>query len=185
MARSVGGSGGQMSVSSGGAGAASAAGGQVDLIESAATALGGSVMAASWPWGSAGWVSDAPAAVAGGCPSATEGTVRAQSGVAFCGTAVSGLFGSWGGLVSVCAQSGSPFSMGSAGSGSASDAVSVTSGPSAGATGTVLAQIGVVSRVTTGLSGSSAGFWDGLSEAPSGGEVTGSAWDSDSKTWSV
>jgi hypothetical protein len=43
MARSVGGSGGHMSVSSGGAGEEAAAGGHVDFIASAATALGGSV----------------------------------------------------------------------------------------------------------------------------------------------
>jgi hypothetical protein len=47
MALSVGGSGGQMSVSSGGAGAVSAAGGQVDLVASAATAFGGSVKGAT------------------------------------------------------------------------------------------------------------------------------------------
>lgn len=54
MARSVGGSGGQMSVSSGGAGDDADAGGHVDFIASAATALGGSVMAAT-TGGSSGW----------------------------------------------------------------------------------------------------------------------------------
>src|SRR5258706_8503566 len=47
MAGSVGGSGGQISVSSAGAGEDSAAGGQVDFIASAATAFGVSVIGAA------------------------------------------------------------------------------------------------------------------------------------------
>jgi hypothetical protein len=130
MAGSVGGSGGQMSVSSGGGGDAWAAGGHVRLAASAATAFGASVTAASGAsatagaggseavsittWSKADSVADRsaasaaggggcepPAAWAGSLSPAADGTVRAHSGVDFCiGTAVSGCDGSAGGEVS-------------------------------------------------------------------------------------
>lgn len=90
MACSVGGSGGQISVSWGGAGAASAAGGQVDLVASEATAFGGSVIGASE------LSIDSPGDV---------GTVCAHSGVAE-------PFPPWV-PDSVFDQSGSPFCIGS------------------------------------------------------------------------
>jgi hypothetical protein len=125
MARSVGGSGGQMSVSCGGAGADTEDGGHVDFLASAATDFGGSVFGAS-PLSSSSF---SPGDV---------GTVCAHSGVAFfTGTGPPDPFSApVPGSASV--QSGSPFCIGSAGSASSV----LTSGCggwllSAGSTGTV------------------------------------------------
>ena len=195
IAGSVGGSGGQMSVSSGGAGADSDAGGHVDLKASVALDLGGSVNVTTSTGGSVigcviggsvagggavvsrfvtgGSVSTGSAAsgsaasdstasgsatsgsatlASTGCASSigspgSVGTVCAHSGVAFLST--SPLAG-----VSVFDQSGSPFCMGSAGRASSSTRSWVSAVFSGGATGTVCAQTGVVSRVGTAAAGS-------------------------------
>jgi hypothetical protein len=172
IARSVGGSGGQISVSSGGAGASSEAGGHVDFVASEAT-FGGSVTTGWVGWSSGGF--EAATGSADSSFSSEAGTVRAHSGVAFCGTAVSGLDGSSGGEVSVRAQSGSPFSISRLGIASDPDAVGLV--PSAGVTGTVRAHGGVVSRVVTAAAGSS--------EVCSGGVEACSSGGSEPKTWSV
>ena len=127
IAFSVGGSGGQMSVSAGGAGAASADGGQVDLAASEATARGGSVTGAS---------------ESGIASPGDVGTVCAHCGVEPFPA---------GGAVSVFDQSGSPFCIGSAGSASSGSDCGGAALSSAGLTGTVgRAQTGVVSLVMTG-----------------------------------
>lgn len=149
IARSVGGSGGQMSVSCGGAGAASEAGGHVDFIASDAAALGGSVMgAAVSSTGSPGEV----------------GTVCAQSGAA-------DPFSRWA-PDSVVDQSGSPFCMGRAGNASSAEWTSDDPLSSAGFTGTVCAQTGVVSRVGTAGTGSLSAASGGVDWPDSGGSVS-------------
>jgi hypothetical protein len=170
IAFSVGGSGGQMSVSAGGAVAFSSAGGQVLLAESPATAFGVSVTAAVVG-------ADSPAAW-----SRAWGTVCAQAGAGFCiGAAVLGSVvpvGSTGG--SVCVQAGSPFCIGLAGSGSPSPALLMLSGESTGGTtGTVRAQTGTVSRVMTAGTGSSA------ADLPAGGVDSCGVSGCESKTRSV
>lgn len=73
---------------------------------------------------------------------------------------------------SVLDQSGSPFCIGSAGSASSADGTSVEPLSSAGVTGTVWAQTGVVSRVETAGTGSlmaASGDVDGFD---SGGSVS-------------
>jgi hypothetical protein len=140
IALSVGGSGGQMSVSVGGAVEFSSAGGHVLPAASPATALGVSVIAA---------VVDG-ASDAGG--SAGSGTVRAQTGASF-GMGTAGLASVVSGG-SVCVHSGSPFCIGLGASGSPSEAVLMLSGASGGTTGTVRAQTGTVSRVVTAGTGS-------------------------------
>ncbi|MGA7911186.1 MAG: hypothetical protein WCC30_06525, partial [Candidatus Dormiibacterota bacterium] len=141
IALSVGGSGGQMSVSAGGAVAFSSAGGQVLPAASLATAFGVSVIDA---------VVDAAPATG---ESVGWGTVCAQTGASF-GSGTAGLASVVVGG-SVCVQAGSPFCIGLAGSGSASAAVLRLSGASGGTTGTVRAQTGTVSRVETAATGSS------------------------------
>jgi hypothetical protein len=107
---SVGGSGGQTSVSAGGAVVFSSAGGHVCWAASDAIAL-------------SGWVIGVGSAGAGSVPG-WVGTVRAQVGDVFCiGTAVLGFDSSTGG-VWVFDQIGSPLVMGRAGIASASSAVS-------------------------------------------------------------
>lgn len=144
IAFSVGGSGGQMSVSAGGAVVFSSAGGQVVPAASPATAFGVSVI-------------PAVVGVASATASTVWGTVRAQAGASFgSGTAVLGSVvaaGSTGGSVRV--QAGSPFGMGLAGSGSELPVVVGLSGVSGGATGMVRAQTGTVSPVGTAGTGSS------------------------------
>lgn len=145
----MGGSGGQISVSWGGAGAASAAGGQVDLVASAATAFGGSVIGASE------LSIDSPGDV---------GTVCAHSGGAE----------PFPSLVpdSVFDQSGSPFCIGSAGSTSSLEEASVDPLSSAAVTGTVFAHTGVVSRVGTAVTGSLVATSGGVDCSDSGGSVS-------------
>ena len=141
IARSVGGSGGHMSVSCGGAGAVADEGGHVDFLASAATDFGGSVIGAS------------PLSSSIASPGEV-GTVWAHSGVAFLtGTGPTNPFSvSAPGSVSV--QSGSPFCMGSAGSASSSARSWGGWLLSAGVTGTVPDQTGFVSRVGTAGTGS-------------------------------
>ncbi|MGH7763405.1 MAG: hypothetical protein ACREOM_03180 [Candidatus Dormibacteraceae bacterium] len=178
MACSVGGSGGQMSVSAGGAVSFSSAGGHVLLAESPATALGVSVKAA---------------VVAGTAPalasSAAVGTVWAQTGAGFCmGTAVLGPVvgaalpaASGSAPASPCVQAGSPFCIGLAGKASPSPAVLMASAPSAGGTtGTVRAQTGTVSLVETAGTGSSS---EGL--VSGGDDFCGISGGCESKTRSV
>jgi hypothetical protein len=137
IAGSVGGSGGQMSVSSGGAGEASDAGGQVDFMASAATAFGGSLIGATCG------ASITPAMSAGS--PGDVGTVWAHSGVPFLPSPLAD--------VSVLDQSGSPLF-------------------SAGATGFDWAQTGLVSRVGTAGTGSSAVASGGAESSDSGGLVS-------------
>jgi hypothetical protein len=152
---SVGGSGGHTSVSSGiapWAGATSSSGGSVGGV--CGPPAGGHVRLD---------------AVAGSSVSARgspggAGTVCAHFGAGFCiGTACFGSVACAGSAgFSVLAQSGSDsFCIGSAGSGSASGAVSAAScvplSLIGGTTGTVLAQTGVVSCVGTAAAGSSGG----------------------------
>lgn len=144
---SVGGSGGQMSVAAG----MTSGGGAESLIETA----GGCVAIPLSPRSGVD------------VSSRGAGTVWAQVGVGFCITTaclgsvpVSGSASGSLGRVSVCAHSGSlVFCIGSAGNGSASEAVLVADwrAPSstAGATGTVRAHTGVVSCVGTAGTGSS------------------------------
>jgi len=153
---SVGGSGGQMSVSSGiapDAGAASSLGGRFPRPEPGDRPAGGHVRFA----GGTG-VSTASASLIvspGGA-----GTVCAHIGVSFCiGTACFGSLASSGG--SVLVQSGRVSLMGLAVRGSPSDAVSLMDceplSLKGGATGTVRAQTGVVSCVGTAVTGGSGG----------------------------
>lgn len=146
MACSVGGSGGQMSVSAGGAGAPSAAGGQVDLVASDATAFSGSSIGTSVL--SIGWPGDV-------------GTVCAHWGVA------EPLLPLW-----VFDQSGSPFCIGNAGSASSAEVASGGVVSSAGLTGTVCAQTGVVSLVVTAGTGSSLSGSGGVDALDAGGSVS-------------
>jgi hypothetical protein len=168
IALSVGGSGGQMSVSSGGAGAESVAGGHVDLSASAATALSGSVSGLS----SSGSSAEAAGSASGSASGSPDevGTVVAQPGVAPDASPLGELW--------VFDQSGSPFCMGRAGMASSTSGEAVASAAfSAGSTGTVWAQTGVVSLVGTASTGSS--------ETASGGVELADARGSDSKSSSV
>jgi hypothetical protein len=155
---SVGGSGGQMSVSSGGAVEACSLGGHVRCV---AAELRRGPAALGFAGGFGGLdPSESPPAL---------GTVCAQPGAAFCiGTAVAGLDSSMVG-VWVCDQSGSPLDIALAGSAWASSAVSkVSFGWAGGVVGTVRTQTGVVSRVGTAVAGSSSAL-AGSSVAGSGG----------------
>ncbi len=172
---SVGGSGGHTSVSSGIApcsGAASSIGAPVGRSASVLGGLCGPPAGGHVRFDVVAGNSGSSSASPGGA-----GTVCAHFGAGFCiGTACLGSVlkaGSAGG--SLLDHSGSEsFCMGSAGSGSASAAVSTASwvplSLTGGATGTVLAQIGVVSCVGTAATGSS------------GGEVSCGLSDSDSKS---
>src|SRR5439155_18722726 len=166
IACSVGGSGGQMSVSSGGAGADSDAGGQVDFVASAATARGGSVMCATVSSGSGGSADvNSPAGSVAVASSAAEastgepgsvGTVRAHSGAFLpplpfdegsdldeSGSAFPGR--SWGGTVGAIGGVESKTS--------SSESITSPAASSGGATGLVCAQTGVVSPVGTARAG--------------------------------
>jgi hypothetical protein len=158
---SVGGSGGQMSVSSGTvpcAGATSSccapsAGGAL-----CAPAAGGHVRFAN------GFVATGADTFSSSPSPGGAGTVSAQAGVGFCiGTAGFGSVSAAASAgVSVLPQSGAvSFCMGSASRGSASDAESVTdcipSSSTGGVTGTVRAHTGVVSWVGTAGAGASGG----------------------------
>ena len=163
-----------MSVSSGGAGAESVAGGHVDLSASAATALCGSVSGLSASGSSpvaAGSASGSVSVSVSASASPDEvGTVVAQPGVALDPSP----------LGELCAfdQSGSPFCMGRAGMASSTSAEAVASSAfSAGSTGTVLAHTGVVWLVGTASTGSSDTASGGVELADTGG--------SDSKSSSV
>jgi hypothetical protein len=159
---SVGGSGGHTSVSSGIApcsGAASSMGAPVGRSDGLTGGLCGPPAGGHVRFDVVAGNSVSSSGSPGGA-----GTVCAHFGAGFCmGTAC---FGSvvWAGSagVSVLAHSGSEsFCIGSAGSGSASAAVSTTScvplSLTGGATGTVRAQTGVVSCVGTAATGSSGG----------------------------
>ena len=194
IACSVGGSGGQISVSSGGAGPDEDAGGQVDFIASAATAFGGSVMGAavisvSSTSGGSVSVDSMGGRVAAASTGVTSSTVSGSAG----SSATAWSPGSPGLVGTVCAhsgvflplspfaeasdfdQSGSPFSgspwggtVGVTGgvdsSDSASESTASTSLSSGGITGLVCAQTGVVSLVGTARTGSSV-----VSEVSAGG----------------
>ena len=148
---SVGGSGGQMSVSCGGAGWPSERGGHVDFSWSEATAFGGSVMGASVTSGgveaAASDQAASPAAAGAfstGCPSSTGspgevGTVCAHSGASLAPSPFA--------VDDASDQSGSLFLMGTAGAGVDSSA--------AASVGFDCAQTGVVSLVGTAVTGSS------------------------------
>ena len=205
IARSVGGSGGQMSVSSAGAGADSAVGGQVDFLASAATAFNGSVSeasSASVSGASAGFSGTGRAlafgaggalafgaggtvAFAGGAVASDSTPASSVSGIGSPGevcTVCAHSGGLFGGLVfwpspltdvSVLDQSGSPFCIGRGGSASSS-AIEEAVSPlfSAGSTGTVPAQTGVVSFVGTGVTGSSDSGSGGFEPCDSAGLVS-------------
>src|SRR5690348_1888199 len=198
IAGSVGGSGGQMSVSSGGAGAASAAGGHDFLASPAADAKGCVSGGSSGTGSTAGGGSASGGSVAGGSVGAGGGSGGA---IASDSTVVEAAAGSLGevsetsspgevgtvvaqpGLASVLSpfgegvcvfdQSGSPFCIGSAGSASSSPTTAAASSVlSAGSTGTVCAQTGVVSLVGTAGTGSSALAAGGVDSSASEGSVS-------------
>src|SRR5690349_11803399 len=193
IAGSVGGSGGQMSVSSGGAGAASAAGGH-DFMASPAADVKGCVIGGSSATGSAAGGGSAGGGSAGagggsGGALASDSTVaEAAAGASAEGSGTSSpgevgtvlaqpgvpsVLSPFGEGVCVFDQSGSPFCIGSAGRASSSPAEAAASSVlSAGSTGTVCAQTGVVSLVGTAGTGSSALAAGGVDSSASEGSVS-------------